>query len=656
MSCSHRTRVALATVVALLAAATASAQSSVPAPPDASTALSDLNAGLKAFLSREYPAAIEAFDRVLQSNAGNIAALYYRGLARLGAGVASYQDAKVIERRLDPKSETPLTGAERATAIDQLAGHRASALANFEAARGDFAEVSKSFDPRARSLEAALYLGIAQLGSDAPERGDERAMELAEAARRALTEYVGTETGKADRNGWFYLVVAEYRIIDLKEKRKEDTGEELGIAANALEQARSNANIDLSAGRIEPEAERIFRALCDYYAGLIAVVRGRNAEAKGLLENVAAAGAGEVTINAAEILKELSKVEIEDRPRIPLPGGFEIEGTFTIGNWYDTNVILLGDNTQRPRGITKQDDYRYGASFDLGISRYFGKNDYAWVPGESLTFGVGAYTEHAWHPSIGEFDVNIYAPRAFANWQPVRDLYVGLQYDFSYAFLGHESFISSNRITPVITKFWRDQETERSRTDLYYTYEARDYEDVFADFRLNRDGEYDVVGVRQTFNVIRGGDLWGTIMPEGEPQVLKDRWLAPYIGYVYRNERTDGSEFDLHGHSIQTGVDVPLPWRLGFEFRAEFTWDDYTAPSIFDFDRKERRDFIQRYGFAFTHTFVARGEVASFTTLEAKLRAGVDLTFEDSNVWDRLHQQIYEYDRAVWGLSLQIGF
>lgn len=629
-------------------------ESASTAVSDPATLLSRMNAGLNAFLDKEYAEAIKAFDQVLQANPSNIPAFYYRGLSRLGLGVSRYRDAKGLQRSIAGMQPGPELDAR----LTELATYRAEALEAFESARFDFGEVARSGDPTARSLEAALYLGIAQLGSDDPAKGDARAMELAEAARSALTEYVSSDTGKFDRFGWFYLAVAEYRIIDLKKKNKDTGGlsDAIDTARRALENARTSVDTDAQANRVSAEQQKDFQTLCTYYEGLIAVMKGDNAAAKNAMATVAGAGAGTVSNNANDILADLQKYESEDRPRMQLPGEIELEGTFTIGNWYDTNVILLGDRTQLPHGIHKQDDYRVGTSFDLGLSRYFGKNDYSWVPGESMTFGLGAYTEHAWHPSIGEFDVNIYAPRAFFNWQPIKDLYLGVQYDYSYAFLGHESFISSNRITPVLTKFWRDDETERARTDVYYTYEIRDYEDEFADFRLNRDGEYHVVGARQSFNVIRGGDLWGAMMPQDEPQTLKDRWLMPYVGYAYRNERTIGTEFDLHGHSVQAGVDVPLPWRLGFEFRAEFTWDDYTDPSIFDFDRKERRDFIQRYGFAFTHTFVARGEVQSLTTLEAKLRAGVDLTFEDSNVWDRLHQQIYEYDRAVYGLTLQIGF
>src|SRR5206468_653280 len=83
-----------------------------------------------------------------------------------------------------------------------------------------------------------------------------------------------------------------------------------------------------------------------------------------------------------------------------------------------------------------------------------------------------------------EFDINQNVGRAYVNWEAIRDLYLGLEYDYSYTQLGHKPFISSNRATPVISKTWRGapSETEpqgetRARTDIYYSYDDRNYLD-----------------------------------------------------------------------------------------------------------------------------------------------------------------------------------
>jgi hypothetical protein len=125
---------------------------------------------------------------------------------------------------------------------------------------------------------------------------------------------------------------------------------------------------------------------------------------------------------------------------------------------------------------------------------------------------------------------------------------------------------------------------------------------------------------------------------------------------VYRDERTHGDEFDLVGHSILAGIEVPLPHRFAFEFDSVLTWEDYNSPSLFDYRRNTRGDFAQFYAFGLTRTLVARGENASAPTLEIELHADVSLTFRNSNIWDRLSQDIYEYDRAVYGLRLSVDF
>jgi len=536
--------------------------------------------------------------------------------------------------------------------------------------------VTRLADPTVAPVEAALLLGIAQLAAEVPAEAGIVA-ELALRAQGTLQRYVeDVDVGKNDRYGYFYLGVAHYRLGDqyAKSEKYLQASEQLDAAEEALKTAQMLAEVDRKRGETTPQAPRAldeegfwqFERVVSYYRGLIALQRQQNREARRLLEYVREHDRSALRENAAGILEKLDEMEAE----YPLPfsfasplGRLDFEAEISIGGAYDTNVILLGKDTALPLGIGQKHDFRLGTEAAFSISRYISKTE---APvGESLSIGLGGRTAHAWHPRIDEFDVNAYAGQAFAQWQPFSDFYLGLQYEYSYTQLGHDPFISSNNLTPVVSKIWRRRTAEGSgvgaelgRTDVWYNYDYRNYLERIGDPRFNRDGKYQAVGIRHTFNFMRASELWPSYYAarERERRLFGRRWLNMSLGYVYRDERTRGSEFDLAGHSILAGVELPLPYRLAFEFESVLTWEDYASPSVFDYRRNERSDFVQRYDFGLTRTFVARGEDSRLPTLEIRLRAGVALTFQNSNIWDRLSQDIYEYDRAIYGVQLSINF
>lgn len=401
---------------------------------------------------------------------------------------------------------------------------------------------------------------------------------------------------------------------------------------------------------------------------MLAILERRHGEARQLFTDVTRQVAGtDLARNAQAIVDKLDDVETTSPLPIQLPvpgpiGPLEFEGRLRIGNWYDSNVILLGKDTTLPRGFKKKGDYQYGISADFGLSRYIPRSEFPWV-GESLAVGVGGGTSHVWQPNIPEFDVNRYAGRAYVNWQPIADLYLALQYEGSYTLLGRDPFITSHRLTPVLSKIWRRPSEgpggrELARTDVYYSYDDRNYLDRLTSFQLNRDGAYQAVGAQQKFNLVQAQRYLRDHFAgrERARRLFGEEWLSVYLGYEYRDERTAGTEFDLRGHALVWGLDVPLPHRFAFEVDGEFTWADYTGASLFDHERKERADFVQRYNIGLTYTVVARGENENMRTLAVKLRGGVEMTFQNSNIWNRLGEDIYEYDRALYGVQLQVDF
>jgi hypothetical protein len=218
--------------------------------------------------------------------------------------------------------------------------------------------------------------------------------------------------------------------------------------------------------------------------------------------------------------------------------------------------------------------------------------------------------------------------------------------------------------------FWAER---RAQTDVYFTYEIRDYREPLYDRRFDRDGEYYALGVSQSYKVVdmtpvyedMGLEPWGH---EGDDALGQDdpdypsRYLTPFLGFQYAWDQTNGDEFDQKSYILSLGVMVPLPWGIDFDAAADFEWQEYQHGSLIDFHRRPRRDFIQRYAIGFSRTFVLRGGrlenryTPAFDRVLMTLRAHATWTHDDSNVVDRLGQAIFEYDRTVYGLSVAFTF
>ncbi|MBX3394901.1 MAG: tetratricopeptide repeat protein [Phycisphaerae bacterium] len=611
-----------------------------PEPLTDSAKLVQLNAGIAAYRAGSLDEARRILEGLVATDPNNTAGQYYLGLIFLKLGLST-------------------------------TGNPDEARKLFESAQVRLRKVVEIADPAAFPFEAYLDLGIAQLGSQ--ELTDE-GMAISLRAAQTLQSYVDQEIGRDDRIGHFFLGVAYYRLSSQQRRLSgQNKSRDHRRAEAAFERAMILANRDLADGTFSQAEYADFETKIIYYRGLLAIFAQSNSEARGLLQNVVDRGAAGPKTKIIEFSEQLIRKIDDVMQSSPAPmtldspiGPLQIEGFVTVGNYYDTNVILLGQDTLLPRGIPHEEDYRFGLQTGVDVSRFLTKKRDN-IIGESLFIGVGGSTSHFWQPHVKEFDLNIYGGRAYVNWEPVADLFVGMQYDYSYTKLGQEPFISSNRITPVVSKTWRrpgmssnDANSELGRTDFFYTYDDRDYLDRIFDPRLDRDGNYHSVGFRQTFNLMQAKNIWRQYYADrgNGPRDFRDfeRWMTFRFGYTYRNERTQGDEFDLWGNTVYGGIEIPLPRRLSFDFAAEYTWDEYTRPSLFDYRGFERSDFIQRYIFGLTYTLKDRGEVTTMESLSVKLRGSIELQYQDSSIWDRLSQDVYSFNRQIYGLELLISF
>ena len=333
----------------------------------------------------------------------------------------------------------------------------------------------------------------------------------------------------------------------------------------------------------------------------------------------------------------------------------------------DTNVVLLGERTDLPRGISDPEDFGFSAG---------GAIEYTWDFAEGLTLGFQGRVAELWNADIHEFDQQTYGASVAIQYEvaPEGDVagpvYLALQYDFDYTLLGRDDFLESHAVTPSLRALWAGR---RAQADLFVSYQLRDYFEPLYDRRFDRDGNYFTIGVLHQYQAIEmttlyeawGYQPWGfpgdDALAQDDPN-YPNRYLTTYIGLSYAWDATVGDEFDRKAAALWAGVGLPLPWGLQLDASARFDWEDYTQPSLIDFHRRTRRDFVQEYGLSLSRTFVlSAGEYLNrYTpTMDRTLltvSAFASWTEDDSNVVDRLGQAIFSYERTVFGLNFAFVF
>jgi hypothetical protein len=353
------------------------------------------------------------------------------------------------------------------------------------------------------------------------------------------------------------------------------------------------------------------------------------------------------------------------------------EWEWSIGAAYDSNVVLLGERTDLARNLDDESDFAFDASTSL---TYTGDLGLLSSKLERWTVGASVRTNSIWNTDISSFDLEDYglslvmryafpSPKDAGLWGRS---YASLRYDGDYVELGHEKFVSADAVTANL-RVQSGDEDERLWTDLFYRFDARDYNEALRDVRLDRDGSYSRFGASSSYKLVDvtptfaswNWESWGhkndTEQRTVDPDYPK-RYVIVRGAAAYGWDATEGDEFDLKSFTLATGVDVPLPhgWVLAGD--VEFEWQDYAHGSIIDYHRRERQDFIGRYGLGLKRFFVLEpgNESDAYTPAFGRLTMSVEIgalwTLDDSNVVDRLGEAIFEYNRAVYGVVLRFAF
>lgn len=593
-------------------------------------------------------AAYAQFDAILKRNPEDPVALYWAGLIEMRRGLD-----------LRRAGDDPAKKAEARVWFQRAHDHLKSLI--------DSSKVHPDIR-RIRPVEAGLTLGIAQLADDNAGQRKERAAD----AIRTLRDYNGemekSEAGP-DYLGYFFLGIAHWRLATYGNQRvdRDEAQKAFSRALELAPQTDPNAPPPSAGVPPPPTPRETVELYTNYYYAIIDIQDRNLPHAIELLDRVARDAEKFVELNQlrADANQLKSDAEKSGAGYQPLgfksPVGFlEFRGDVELGNGYDSNVLLLGDGTSLPRYIPKQQDYFMHFQAGADVSRRLENPNGGKFSVRALTVGVGGDTTERWQPSIGEYDIAQYRGRAFAQWEFPDDWISYWEYQYSDTELGREPFIGSHGAYFNLTKRFPhpDIASYGDYVSAYYQYESRTYYDPVRDPRLDRDGNYHLVGLRLSHDLLRADHMWAGHY-EGKSGKSADndrhRWMRAFVGYEYRDERTQGNEFDYHGHTGLAGIEIPLPYRLKFDYGVRLYWDDYNSYSLYDFAREPRADFGQVHTVGLEYTILGRGE-STPETLDIRLRGAADFTIQDSNVTDSTSEDVYSYGRQQYFLGLRISF
>lgn len=464
--------------------------------------------------------------------------------------------------------------------------------------RSDYAAASTAFE---KVMQLAPDRVEAKLDAAMALAGQERYQQSADLLGEFLASGAGDETARTLAH--FFLGVAEYET-----GRYDPALASLQSAEAGTTDSQLQANIAWYRGWILTEQRRFEEAAVEFRrVGELSKNVDQAARARSLAEQVA------------------SGVVVEEQIS---PLQFRLD----LGSSYDTNVILLGDDTSLPVGLSSDDDFRFGLSTDV---RYVHPLADKWL------LGIGGSTFHSWHASLQEFNVQSYGGRVFLNYFADARTTLGLQYEYDYSLVNNGAFLTSHRISPSarFIETFHDDGTPLTATTLFYSFEPRNYREELNDLREDRDGRYHQLGLTQSFNIYQPR------LDQNDP-----RWLSAAVGYRFLDESTQGDDFDMTGNAVTAGLAMPLPLDLSFEFSGQWTWEDYWQINSRDYRARNRHDFVQRYIWSIGRQFNLDRNISM------AIRGEIAWTADDSNIRNRLKEAIYSYDRVIYGLTLSFAF
>lgn len=372
-----------------------------------------------------------------------------------------------------------------------------------------------------------------------------------------------------------------------------------------------------------------------------------------------------------KVLRELRLATQAVARRKPLN---DLTFTFGAAAIWDTNVPLLGRNTEPPLGKSRKRDFRGASTFRINYVADLDVFDPGNTALQKWQLLLEGRVSPTWNVRVRDFNEQFYGGTFNLRYEligadklPAIDaVYLNLRYDYDSFLLNNEGFLRINRLRPSAQVVAFDDLLNAS---LFFTYEDRNYLETLRDEHFDRDGNYFAWGADARFDLGRWVDaeklwgaerVWGRWGPQPEDRDY-ERPLEAFIGLEFTTNSTQGSEFDYQSQILSGGVVFPFPYGVDFSYRTFFEWQDYRGHSSIDQKRRGRHDAIQEHSFRAERRFYLTDYDREYEFIRPlrtdrvvmTLYGEMRFTIDDSNVRDRLGQSIFEYNRIVYSAGIR---
>ena len=307
-----------------------------------------------------------------------------------------------------------------------------------------------------------------------------------------------------------------------------------------------------------------------------------------------------------------------------------LSGSFTLSYVYDSNVVQIGGAVA---GLpSNQSDSRIVIQPSL---------NYLLIHNDKFDAVIQGSGYFAYQFELNDFDTSSYQVGPYVSYRLSRNVTAGLQYAFNYIEFGHDPYLIRNIVTPSLTII---EPKMGAYTQLYYQFEARQFQDQFAhldptttslDARntLDRDGQVHTFGLTQSF---------------ATPEIFKDAGASNLeVTYRLSDQETHGSDYDALTNQVGLIFSTPLPfWKLKADAGVSYEVDNYRHPNSLD-----TVDHHQRFDQLLNASVGVQREIFK----GCSVRVDYNYTNSNSNV-DFAGQGIYDYDRHQVGVRLIYNF
>lgn len=365
----------------------------------------------------------------------------------------------------------------------------------------------------------------------------------------------------------------------------------LGIALDRLGNREAEHHLK-KALSINPSDPRTNLEMGIYYQN-----RRIYAEARDYFENIRDLAPGsEYSVRAERYLREISGVREEK------PWSLGI----SLGEQYDSNVIINPDGDPVPEGISRKSDWKSLIFLDGRVK---------FIRNEKLEASLGYSFYQTLNYNLSDFNITQNLADLSFRLKVLPALSLGGMYKFEYVLVGGDHYDTAHSAGPSIII----SEGKGFFTELQYVYRYTHFKDsgLFTD-NSDRTGPNNYIGLAQT-------------IPLG-------RMVKAEVGYSYDKDRAREDFWRYEGNRAYASVNFTFPRKFFLNLFAEYYKKRYEG--IGPFSDAARRDEVRTYSVSLTKFFTDR--------------LGVTLgeTFVDngSNI------DVFKYRRSLTTLLLNVRF